>query len=73
MTAFGAFTGGSNNSYSFYSQEEIPTSAKNKKWEDDAFVSHTGEKLKLISETGKMLSVVFHSRVYLYHLKLLPD
>jgi DNA repair and recombination protein RAD54B len=31
-----------------------PTSAKHKKWDSDGFVSHTGEKLKLISASGKM-------------------
>jgi hypothetical protein len=33
-----------------------PSSAKHKKWDGDAFVSHTGEKLKLVSEAGKMFA-----------------
>jgi DNA repair and recombination protein RAD54B len=31
-----------------------PTSAKHKKWDGDGFVSHTGEKLKLVFASGKM-------------------
>lgn len=31
-----------------------PTAAKHKKWDGDAYVALTGEKLMLVSETGKM-------------------
>ena len=47
-----------------------PTSAKHKKWDGDAFVSHAGEKLKLVSESGKM-SVFYNTRLGLHLIILL--
>lgn len=44
-----------------------PTTAKHKKWDGDAYVTLTGEKLKLVSETGKMY-VIIHQLLITTHV-----
>ena len=35
-----------------------PNAAKHKKWDGDAYVTLTGEKLTLVSESGKMYVII---------------